>query len=60
MDDLLDAPFEEEEYKKPFDPALLLPYSKRLEPDDKAVSKIPGVYNGSMSHSVLDADARLS
>lgn len=42
----------------PFDPATLLPFECRLEPNDAKVKKLPRAYRGSISHDLLGADSR--
>lgn len=41
-----------EDVSVPFDPARLLPYECRLEPDDPKVEKVPRAYRGSMQYDV--------
>lgn len=43
----------EEEYVNRFIPSSLLPYSRRIEPEDPNVERLPGVYKGSMEHDVF-------
>lgn len=48
---------EDETWEKPFNPADLLPYSKRWEKPLPEKDRIPLAYRGSLGHSVLDSEA---
>ncbi len=48
----------EPDFEPGFDPASLLPFECRLEPDDPTVEKLRRAYGGSMEHSMIDSNKR--
>lgn len=51
---------DDEKHLNDSDPKNILPYSKRLEPEDPKVEKLPKAYKGSLGKGPLDGEAYMA